>query len=130
VNGVTILDGELVANSTTTDRLLLVEITDAFGFGGISVLPLSQPIDAPDGMRALADDQALLLVDNGRLLRVTIRANAATVTVVRDGFNGPTAVVELAGAAYVVEGKLAYYFDTTLGDPGAFTAIRVALPAN
>ena len=127
VDGLAILDGELVANSVTTDRLFVIEINDAYEFGGITELALSQPIDGPDGMRTLSDDDGLLLIEGDRLVRVNIDGGDATIEVLQVGFGGATAVTQVGGIAYVVEAKLSYMFNPDLGDPGIFSAIPVDL---
>ena len=128
VDGLAVLDGELIANSVTQSTIIYIEITPDYGFGGMHALPLSQPIEGPDGMRALRSDQGLLLVEGNRLDLVTLDSAGATITVLQDGFDGATGVTQLGHMAYVVEGKLAYLFDPDMGDPGAFEAIPVAIP--
>ncbi len=128
VDGLAILDGELIANSVTQSTIIYIEITPDFGFGGMHALPLSQPVEGPDGMRALANDQGILLIEGNRLDMVTLDSTHATITVLQDGFDGATGVTERGHMAYVVEGKLAYLFNADMGDPGAFNAIPVPLP--
>lgn len=128
VDGLAILDGELIANSVTTNRLFLIEVNDAFEYGGITELELSQAIEGPDGMRTLASDQGILLVEGNRLDLVTIDGFQATVEVLEEGFEGATAVAQVEDTAYVVEAKLDYLFDPDLGDPGEFNAFAVPIP--
>lgn len=128
VDGLGILDGELIANSVTTDRLFQIEITDSYQFGGIQELALSRPVEGPDGMRTLDTDDGLLLVEGNRLVLVDNVGNgAADVTVLQEGFDGATAVTQVGDTAYVVEAKLDFLFDPNLGDPGTFNAIPVPL---
>lgn len=127
VDGLAILDGELVANSVTANRLLMIEIDDDFAFGGITELTLSQPVEGPDGMRTLRTDDGILLVEGDRLVLVTIDGITADIKVIQEGFEGATAVTQAGGFAYVIEAKLAYIFDPDLGDPGEFNAIPVDL---
>ena len=128
VDGLAVLDGELIANSVTENRLIYIEITRDYGFGGMHELPLSQPIEGPDGMRALRNDQAILLIEGNRLDLVTLDSASATIQVLQEGFNGATGVTQLGHTAYVVEGKLAFLFNADAGDPGEFDAIPVAIP--
>lgn len=128
VDGLAILDGELVANSVTTSKLFMIEINDAYEFGGIVELTPSRPIEGPDGMRALPTDDGLLLVEGNRLDLVTINGNQASVQVLQVGFSGATAVAQIGNTAYVLEGKLDYLFNPDLGDPGEFNAVAVSLP--
>lgn len=128
VDGLAILDGELIANSVTQNTIIYIEITPEFGFGGMHAIPLSQPIEAPDGMRTVSDDNAILLIEGNRLDLVTLDSAHATITVLQEGFDGATGVTQLGHNAYVVEGKLAYLFNADMGDPGAFNAIPVPIP--
>ncbi len=130
VDGLGILDGELIANSVTTNRLFFIEIDDSYNFRGITELALSQPVEGPDGMRTLDTDDGLLLVEGNRLVRVSVGFSDGTadIEVIEEGFEGATAVTQVGDTAYVTEAKLDYLFNPDLGDPGEFNAIAVPLP--
>ncbi len=128
VDGLALLDGDLIANSVTTNKLLVIDILADFTYGSIREVAPSQPLEGPDGMRALRSDQGLLLIEGNRLDLVTLAGPQADVQVLQDGFNGATGVTQVGHAAYVVEGKLNYLFDPTLGDPGEFDATLVPVP--
>ncbi len=128
IAGLAVVDAKLYGSSVTTGAILLFDITDAGRFGRIIVLTPSLPLDGPDAMRALADDTGLLLVDRTRLLRVTFQARMANIEVVRDGFDGATGVAQVWNNAHVVEGKLDYFRNPALGDPGPSVVRIVPLP--
>lgn len=127
VDGLGILDGELIANSVTTNRLFLIDITESYNFGGITEMSLSQPVEGPDGMRTLPTDDGLLMVEGNRLVRVTVNGAQANIEVLADGFEGATAVTLVGDTAYVSEAKVNYLFDPSLGDPGEFNARAVQI---
>jgi hypothetical protein len=69
----------------------------------------------------------LLAEGAGRLDEVTIKGDKAEVKVLKDGFDGPTAVTLTGGMAYVTEARLQYRNDPNLRgkDPGPFRAVGV-----
>ncbi len=67
----------------------------------------------------------LLIEGAGRLDHVTVTGDNAKIDVLKDGFNGPTAVTRVGDTAWVLEGKLKYMNDPKLGDPGPFKAYAV-----
>lgn len=121
IDGIAFLGDSLIANNLLTDELYRVEL----GADPVTLTPLalSEPLDGPDGMRTTEDGTALLLVEQyaNRLVKVGIEGDAATVTVIAEGLDGPAGVAQIGDTAYVVEGKFAMLGGDA--DPGVF-AIR------
>lgn len=124
----------LYTNTYNGNHLIRIPM-NADGSAGTGVnLSTSVDIFQPDGMR-LGPNGELLLVEgrgkdgNGRLDKVTVHGNAATITVLKQGLMLPTAVTTVGSAALVLEAKLNYQRDPALKgkDPGTFTAYAVRL---
>ena len=78
-------------------------------------------------MRTLGKETFLMIEGAGRLDKVTINGTDAKIEVLKDGFNGPTAVTQTGKTAWVLEGKLNYMNDPKLKDqdPGPFKVFPV-----
>jgi hypothetical protein len=84
--------------------------------------------DTPNG-RVL---RRLFVAENraGRVSELTLKADEATVTVIKDGYMTPTAVSPIGDTLWVGEAKFAYRNDPKLQgqDPGPFKAYALPLP--
>ena len=69
----------------------------------------------------------LMIEGAGQLDKVTVTGTDAKIDVLKNGFNGPTAVTQTGKTAWVLEGKLNYMNDPKLGDPGVFKVFPVEL---
>ncbi|HVV45735.1 MAG TPA: hypothetical protein VHC72_11025, partial [Bryobacteraceae bacterium] len=117
----------LYVNSVSTGRLFRIPVAEDGAAGTITEIKPSQKLSRPDGMRALGKNQFLMIEGAGRLDHVTVDGDSAKIEVLKDGFNGPTAVTRVGGTAWVIEGKLNYMNDPKLKnqDPGPFKAYAV-----
>jgi hypothetical protein len=115
VDGIAFLDGALYVNNVVFNKLYRIPV-DAAGKPGQPVdIWLDQPIKGPDGMRAA--NGKLLLAENGsgKIDVITVIGEKASVTVIKEGLNTPTAV-EPAG-------------DTIwIGERGAGKAVSIPMP--
>lgn len=120
-------DKTIVVNTVTTNHLFRIPISRDGSAGDIAELKPSQPLSRPDGMRALGHNEFLLIEGAGRLDHVTVTGDEAKIEVLKDGFNGPTAVTRVGDIAWVLEGKLNYMQDPKLKDqdPGPFKVYAV-----
>ncbi|HEX4278047.1 MAG TPA: hypothetical protein VHZ74_21985 [Bryobacteraceae bacterium] len=121
----------IYVNTVTTNRFFRVPINKDGSAGAVAELKPSQALSSPDGMRALGNNQFLMIEGAGRLDHVTVSGNDAKIEVLKDGFKGPTAVTRIGNNAWVIEGKLNYMNDPKLKDqdPGPFKAYAVPFPA-
>jgi sugar lactone lactonase YvrE len=121
----------IVFNTVTTGHLFRVPVGKDGAAGQLTELKPSQALTQPDGMRPLGNNQFLLIEGAGRLDHVTVTGDDAKIDVLKDGFNGPTAVTKVGSTAYVLEGKLKYMNDPKFKDqdPGPFKAYAVPLNA-
>jgi hypothetical protein len=125
-------DGSILFNNVRENQLVRVAAKPDSSAGTATVLELSQPIDGPDGMRALPDGR-IIMVENrsGKVDVVRIDGNRATIDTIKDGFKmSLTAVTVHGDTAWVIETKFAYRNDPQLKDkdPEPFGATAVALP--
>ncbi len=118
-------------NTVTTGHFFRVPVKADGSAGDLVELKPSQPLMRPDGMRTLGRNTFLMIEGVGRLDRVTVEGDTAKVEVLKDGFNGPTAVTQTGRTAWVIEGKLNYMNDPKLKDqdPGPFKAYAVPIIA-
>jgi len=121
-------DGNLYVNSVGQGTLLRIDVNKDGSAGKITKLETSRPLQQPDGMRSVGSKTLLLVEGAGRLDEVTINGDKAEITVLKEGFTGPTAVTLTGGMAYVSEARLNLRADTTK-DPGPFKAIGVPYKA-
>jgi sugar lactone lactonase YvrE len=116
-------------NTVTTGHLFRIPVGKDGAAGDITQIQPSQALTQPDGMRSLGKNEFLLIEGAGRLDQVTIDGDNAKIEVLKDGFNGPTAVTQVGNTAWVLEGKLKYMNDPKFKDqdPGPFKVYAVPL---
>ncbi len=130
-DGIAFGDNDTIyVNTVTTGHLFRIPVGKDGAAGAITEIKPSQALSRPDGMRSFGRNQFLLIEGVGRLDHVTIDGDTAKIEVLKDGFNGPTAVTQTGNIAWVLEGKLNYMNDPKLKDqdPGPFKAWAVPLP--
>ncbi len=126
-------DGTLYADNITKNELLRVNRSPQGRFTGLTVLSTSQPIGGPDGLRLIAGQRFVLAEGRtGRIDEVTVSGDHATLRVLKDGLESPTAATIVGSTVYAVEGKIEYVFNPRLRgqNPGPFVvrAFPIARP--
>jgi sugar lactone lactonase YvrE len=122
-DGLAILaDGAVYVNSVGQSTLMRIPVKADGSAGAITKLQPSQPMQGPDGMRAVGS-KTLLLVEGGRLDEVTINGDKADIKVLKDNMPGVTAVTLVDNTAYIAEARL--NARTGTADPGPFRALSV-----
>lgn len=126
VNGLTFLGADLYAGTTFTNHIYRIAIRPDGSAGALVDLKLSQPINGPDGMRADRRGRLYLAEPReGRVSQVIIQGDTATITVIKSGYESPTAVSPVGGVVWVGESRLNHMSDP---DPGTFKAYALTLP--
>ncbi len=123
-------DGTLYVNIVTKGLLLRVDRKQDGSAGAITQLTTSEPLRGPDGFRLVRKNTFLLAEGNGaRIDEVTIDADKASIRVLHEGLNSPTAVTLIGKTVYCNEGKIGYLIDPKLKgqDPGPFVLHAVPL---
>jgi glucose/arabinose dehydrogenase/mono/diheme cytochrome c family protein len=103
-------DGQLYVNTYGESHLYRIALEGAKA-GRVTELKTSRPIMSSDGMRHEKGNQFLMVEGVGKLDRVVIEGDKATITTLRDGLEEPTAVAMVGQTAWVSEGRLSYLFD-------------------
>lgn len=123
----------LYVNSVTTGKLLRVDLGPDGKSKSVVELKLSQPLTAPDGMRAIGKNRLLLAENSGNMDIVTFSGPGgqnADIKTIKSGLESTPAVTATRGMAWIAEGKLNYRDDPKLKDkdPGTFKIYAVPLP--
>jgi sugar lactone lactonase YvrE len=103
IDGITFLDGTLYVNNVFSNNLYRIPV-DAAGKAGQPVdIWMDQPIKGPDGMRAA--NGKLLVAENasGKISVLTVNGDKASVTVIKEGLNTPTAVEPAGDTIWIAE---------------------------
>jgi sugar lactone lactonase YvrE len=103
IDGITFLDGSLYVNNVFSNNLYRIPM-DAAGKAGHPVdIWMDQPVKGPDGMRAA--NGKLLLAENGsgKISVITVNGDKASVTVIKEGLNTPTAVEPAGDTIWIAE---------------------------
>jgi sugar lactone lactonase YvrE len=122
-------DATLYVNTVASGHLFRIQVGRDGAAGQVTQLALSAKLERPDGMRSIGRNQLLLVEGAGRLDRVSFDGDTAKIQVLKDGYNGPTAVTRVGNTAWVLEAKLAWMSDPKLKDrdPGPFKVYAVSL---
>jgi hypothetical protein len=120
-------DGNLYVTTFIPAKLFRIAVKDGKA-GAVTELKPSRAIDHADAMRAFGDS-FLLIEGGGRLDKVTVKGDEATIETIKDGLTEPVSVTQVGNTGWVAEGKLSYIIGENKGkDPGPFELKAVALP--
>ncbi len=121
-------DWLLYVNNVITHRLFRIAVRPDGSAGALEEVQLSQPLAGPDVMR-FAPNGKLYVAENasGRASELTLEGDRATVRVLRDGLDGPTALTLVGRTLWVLEAHIGKFGSGE--DPGAFHLIPVEIPA-
>ena len=103
IDGITFLNGTLYVNNVFSNNLYRIPV-DAAGKAGEPVdIWMDQPIKGPDGMRAA--NGKLIVAENGsgKISVITVYGDKASVTVIKEGLNTPTAVEPAGDTIWIAE---------------------------
>src|SRR5450432_3957064 len=103
IDGNTFLDGTLYVNNVFSNNLYRIPV-DAAGKAGQPVdIWMDQPVKGPDGMRAA--NGKLIVAENGsgKISVITVHGDKASVTVIKEGLNTPTAVEPAGDTIWIAE---------------------------
>jgi hypothetical protein len=124
-------DGALYLNNVQRNELWRADLPAAGKPLQLTLLQASENMGGPDGLRHIGDNRFLQAEGtSGRATLVTIKGDAASIQVLRDGLNSSPGITLVGDTVYVVEGKIQYLFNPELRgkDPGPFKAIAIPLP--
>ncbi len=103
IDGITFLDGMLYVNNVFSNNLYRIPVDSAGKAGQPIDIWMDQPIKGPDGMRAA--NGKLIVAENGggRISILTVNGDKASVTVIKEGLNTPTAVEPAGDTIWIAE---------------------------
>lgn len=99
-------DGNLYVTKLGAGEIYRVAIAD----GAVTRIATSRPLSMPDGMRPIGG-MDFLLVDEGRVNRMTIAGDKAEVITLAENLPEASGVDIFGGRAWYVQGQLSYLFD-------------------
>ncbi|MET0226205.1 MAG: hypothetical protein ABW187_07185 [Dokdonella sp.] len=109
-------DGNLYVDTYTKAELFRVDV-DHGKAGKVAKLALPRTLVLADALRLVEGTTFLLVEGGGRLDRVVVDGDAATVETLKDDFALPTGVTRVGGkTAWVSEGQLSSIFDPSKKD--------------
>jgi sugar lactone lactonase YvrE len=102
IDGITFLKGVLYVNNVITNKIYRIPV-DGGKAGKPVEIQLDQPVQGPDGMRAA--NGKLLVAENrsGKISVLTINGDKASVAVIKEGLNTPTAVEPAGKTIWIAE---------------------------
>jgi hypothetical protein len=103
IDGITFLNGTLYVNNVFSNNLYRIPVDGAGKAGPPVDIWMDQPVKGPDGMRAA--NGKLILAENGsgKISVITVTGDKASVTVIKDGLNTPTAVEPAGDTIWIAE---------------------------
>lgn len=110
LDGISVVGDRVIVNTLNSNKLFAVPVSADGAAGAVVELKLDRAIEAPDGMRAFGPSSVLLIESGGagRLSRVDLSGDTATVKTIKEGFpGGPVAVTVVGETAYVIEAQFA-----------------------
>jgi DNA-binding beta-propeller fold protein YncE len=124
-------DGRMYINNVRTNKVQRVNRSASGAYEGLTDLVLSEPVQGPDGLRAVGGNKFLQAEGGGgRVAVIEVQGNRAQVTPVRTGLDSSPGVTRVGRVGYATEGKIQYLVDPELRgqDPGDFYIRAFALP--
>lgn len=121
LSGITILDDALIVAKFNSGQFFRIDLTSTPTVA--QELQLSQPIYAPDGIRAVDGNGILVAASSGQVVHIEIDGLEAKVTPLDYAFDAPTSLALHGEKIYVLEGQLNKLpaFDPTAVAPERFT---------
>jgi hypothetical protein len=103
IDGITFLNGTLYVNNVFSNNLYRIPIDAAGKAGQPEDIWMDQPVKGPDGMRAA--NGKLLVAENGsgKISVITVNGDKASVRVIKEGLNTPTAVEPSGDTIWIAE---------------------------
>ena len=131
IDGIAIAgDGKVYINNVRKQLFQRVERKADGSFDKLTTLTPSLPLNGPDGLRALGGNRFIQGEGpGGRVALVDVKGDAATITPIATGLDGPVGVTVVGRTAYAIEGKIGYMLDPKLKDenPDPFVIHAISL---
>lgn len=130
IDGIAIAgDGKVYINNVRKQLFQRVERKADGSFDKLTTLTPSLPLNGPDGLRALGGNRFIQGEGpGGRVALVDVKGDAATITPIATGLDGPVGVAVVGRTAYAIEGKIGYLLDPKLKDENPDPFVIHAIP--
>jgi sugar lactone lactonase YvrE len=99
----------LYVNTFTDNRLLKIEVNADGSAGVVSKVTVTPALEAPDGMRIVADGTLVVAEGVGRLTRVKITGATAVATAISNRLDSPTSFIVVGDRYWVTEGQVPHF---------------------
>ena len=110
-------DGAVYVNTVTTGHMYRIAMGPGGAAGEIAELTPSVKLGGPDGLRSIGGLRFLQAENGvGRISLVTVSGTTATVTPLKEGEPGVTAMALAHGQVWAINAKMAYRRDPALKD--------------
>jgi hypothetical protein len=110
-------DGAVYVNTVTTGHMYRIAMAPGAAAGEIVELQPSVKLGGPDGLRSIGGNRFLQAENQvGRISLVTVSGTTATVTPLKEGEPGVTAMALAHGEVWAINAKMAYRRDPALKD--------------
>jgi DNA-binding beta-propeller fold protein YncE len=103
-------EGNVYFNTFDAGGLYRIEVNQGKA-GNLTKLNPSRKLALTDGLRPLSPNVFLLIEGEGRLDKMTIKGDDATIETLKDGYVTPTGVTAVGDVAWVCEGQLDFLED-------------------
>lgn len=103
IDGITFLNGTLYVNNVFSNNLYRIPVDAAGKVGQPVDIWMDQPIKGPDGMRAANGKLFVAENGSGKISAITVNGDKASVTVIKEGLNTPTAVEPAGDTLWIAE---------------------------
>jgi sugar lactone lactonase YvrE len=123
-------DGNLYVDTYTPGELYRIDVENGKA-GKVTKLHPSRPLVLADAIRPLGKDSFLIVEGGGKLDKLLVTGDEASIETLQDGFATPTGVAIVGHTAWVTEGQLSYAFDPSKKSqkpPLPFRVYSVGLP--
>jgi len=103
-------DGNLYVDTYSPGDLFRIELKKGRP-GQVMKLHATRPLVLADAIRPLGRNSFLIVEGGGRLDRMVISGDTASIATLEDGYVGPTGVALVGRTAWVTEGQMGYLVD-------------------
>ena len=120
-------DGNIYVNTYGLGEFFRIAVKDGKA-GAVTKLKPSRPLKFPDGLRHLEGQTFLMVEAGGTLDRVTIEGDDVKVETLKDGLDGPAALIKVGDTIWVAEGKHSHLFAPKENGPPALPFHVLPIP--
>jgi hypothetical protein len=103
IDGITFLSRTLYVNNVRSNKLFRIPVDSAGKAAQPVEIVMDQPVKGPDGMRAANGKIFVAENGSGKISVITVNGDKASVSVIKEGLNTPTAVEPAGDTIWIAE---------------------------